>query len=108
MLYLRGLEAIKATKINIFIRNFAAAIETSFYKCDKCDGTGLYGVNHHEQGASWDGISYCDKCDGTGYINWEKSEAFIVCDSCSGVGCLKCNNKGVVDWITAARYGISK
>ena len=108
MLYLRGNEALKATNVNIFIRNFANAVELSFNKCDECGGTGLYGVHRHEQGASWDGVSYCEKCDGTGYIDWNKSEAFTVCDACSGVGCSKCENKGVVDWIQAARYGILK
>jgi len=107
-MYLRGDDAIRANNINQFIRNYVHVIEESFDRCEECKGTGLYGFRYHEQGASWDGVSYCDKCDGTGYINWVKSDLFMVCNNCSGLGCKKCDHKGVVDWIQGMRMGISK
>jgi len=106
-MYLNSEEKKIANNVNSFIRNYANLVDRIVNKCKTCNGTGLYGVHFHEQGASWDGVSYCNSCKGTGYDDWDNT-ILVVCDFCKGSGCRKCEQKGVVDWIEAMRLGIRK
>lgn len=88
-------------------------IKSKVEVCKDCNGTGLFGVfENKETGGfyAWNGTDYCDKCHGVGFINIDNkfkslTDELYICQSCGGVGCSKCNNTGLVDWIGNAMGG---
>lgn len=78
--------------------------ESSITKCQKCHTTGLANYKQMADGGSWDTASFCDNCNGIGYKG-VASEIQIdllnfVCKQCDGIGCVKCDHRGIVDWVT--------
>ena len=88
----------KSNKIFNIIRNFEMMFYDEFQQCDikrcgHCNGTG-YKDKHQ--------LDFCDICGGIGYRGFKKIEGEFVCRTCNGAGCIKCNNRGIVDWIAHA------
>jgi len=56
---------------------------------------------------NWTG-EFCDSCNGVGYklIN-VSDKSIVICSNCKGLGCNDCNDIGVMDWVYAARNGIT-
>lgn len=78
-----------------------------FEPCEKCNGTGLTGVQVHNDGSySWNS-TYCKHCNGNGGVLVSLNENVSrVCKKCDGVGfsnylspCCDCGGKGVFDWL---------
>jgi hypothetical protein len=72
----------------------------------------------------WDTVNFCKNCKGVGYVYLGNLDASnlgehdflngdnidginFVCKSCGGKGCEKCNNAGVVDWVSHIMGGES-
>jgi len=88
----------RSNKIFKTIRDFETLFPDEFRKCDikscgHCGGTGLKNKNP---------MNFCEYCGGIGYKGFEKIVGEFVCRTCNGSGCQKCENKGLVDWITHA------
>ncbi len=80
-------------------------LKENYKKCGYCNGTGLEGVGINDGGFSWEG-GFCYHCNGIGYNELKKLEGMVTCSKCEGIGCLQCNNLGLLDWISALRYGV--
>lgn len=79
--------------------------ETSISKCTKCEGIGLTHCGKMKDGSThWDAASFCEECNGIGYKGIAGTMSIdllnFVCKRCDGIGCKKCNNSGIVDWVT--------
>ena len=94
-------QLLKSNSIFQTIRKFHEMCPEEFSKtginpCGHCGGTGV--IDKHI-------LNFCSNCGGVGYIGFKRLYGQYVCRSCNGSGCQKCNNNGVVDWITHARGG---
>jgi len=68
--------------------------------------TGIHSCGHCRNGIRDKHIlDFCSNCGGIGYVGFKKLYGQHVCRSCNGSGCIKCDKKGIVDWITHARGG---
>lgn len=78
--------------------------ETGISTCNNCYATGLR-VNRSLSGDfSWDTANFCKECNGIGYKGLSGGMQIdlinFICKRCDGIGCDKCNHKGIVDWVT--------
>jgi len=89
----------RSNKIFRIINDFANLFPDEFEKCDikKCGHCNAVGFTD----ASLQ--NFCSNCGGMGYVGFEKLYGEFVCRGCNGYGCGKCEEKGVVDWVTHAR-----
>lgn len=80
--------------------------ETDIKPCKKCNGTGLAGIwkNHDGSDYGWESGEYCRYCSGIGYTgiadNGQVDLLHYICRKCDGRGCIDCNYKGIVDWVS--------
>ncbi len=83
--------------------------ENNIIQCEKCDGSGLDYTKSYDEDAdifcsSWDTHSYCDNCSGIGHTGFKDDIQIdllnFICRYCDGVGCERCNDTGIVDWVT--------
>jgi len=89
---------MRSNKIFQTIKNFETLFYDEFQKtgivrCGHCRSTGFQHNNINE---------LCIECGGMGYTGFKKLAGEFVCRTCNGYGCMLCNNKGTVDWITHA------
>ena len=91
-------QEIRSNKIFKIIRDFARMFPEEFIKCDikECEHCVGTGYNSRTQ------LDFCDWCGGVGYKGFKSLEGQFICRTCNAVGCRRCENKGIVDWITHA------
>jgi DnaJ-class molecular chaperone len=74
--------------------------------CKPCKGTGLdIIVTNDGKDFGWDCNSLCKECNGVGFTNIDLGcglpvEDKFLCRNCDGVGCIDCENEGLVDWVS--------
>lgn len=79
---------------------------TGIAPCKSCNGTGLAGLwkSSDESDYGWDSGEYCRKCSGIGYTgiadDGQVDLLYYICKNCDGRGCIKCENNGIVDWVS--------
>ena len=82
--------------------------ENDIIQCEKCEGSGLDYIKSYDKEAdifcsSWDTHNYCDNCNGIGYKGFNDDIQIdllnFICRYCDGIGCERCNNAGIVDWV---------
>jgi DnaJ-class molecular chaperone len=88
----------RSNKIFKVIKEFERMFPEELRKCDinqcgHCSGTG-YNDKHQ--------LDFCDWCGGMGYKGFKKIQGEFVCRTCNGCGCRRCDNNGIVDWVTHA------
>lgn len=81
--------------------------ENEIFVCRRCRGTGFHYVNYSSVNnayVSYNMNEFCDTCHGLGYIinneTYSLGDGHYICKKCLGKGCDKCNNIGIIDWIT--------
>ena len=74
--------------------NINEFVKTEIKSCGHCNGTGLFNKS--------DMNDFCDECHGVGFTGFDHLGNDFVCRSCNGIGCKKCEEKGIVDWIAHA------
>ena len=77
--------------------------EQRIFTCSFCRSTGLQVSKLSDGGFSWDTSSYCDECNGIGYkglVGGKQVDLLhYICKRCDGIGCPKCDQTGIVDWV---------
>lgn len=102
---LEARKMIRANTIFMFLKSQSDEYlkEKSISRCKECKNTGIEG-----NGISWNGTDFCEKCNGLGFKGLEIEgglqvhDSLYLCKHCAGLGCRKCEDKGVVDWISHA------
>ncbi|MFW9871729.1 MAG: hypothetical protein ACFFG0_01415 [Candidatus Thorarchaeota archaeon] len=93
---------IRSNTIFVFLKNQTDEYlkENSISKCETCKNTGIKG-----SGFSWNGTDFCEECEGIGFKGLEMTgglqvgDTLYLCRNCAGLGCQKCNENGMVDWV---------
>ena len=79
-------------------------IETGITTCSPCGATGLKASKIPGGDYTWDTASFCDECNGIGYKGLaggiQVDLIHFICKKCDGIGCSKCDQMGIVDWVT--------
>lgn len=88
----------RSNKIFKTIQDFEFLFAEEFEKCgiNKCGHCNATGFTDKHM------TSQCSNCGGMGYIGFEKLRGEFVCRTCNGYGCIICDYKGTVDWVTHA------
>jgi len=98
----------RANRFHSFLKkqNLAYFIETGITTCNDCYATGLRATKSLSGDFSWDTTSFCDICNGIGYMGLAGGMQIdllnYICKHCEGIGCSKCDQKGIVDWVSHA------
>lgn len=106
-MHLSSEQVRKANLFHRFLKNQRKSYfkDSTINKCGHCNATGLSGTGKLvEGGFTWDTASYCSRCNGIGYIgiagHMKIDETHFICKHCDGIGCIRCKNEGLVDWVT--------
>lgn len=96
-------------RLHSIIKNFKEAFPDNFDECgliicDKCNGTGIPVQGQAPGVTYWQPGTYCSKCSGIGFNGYGRIYNEYLC-SCKGRGCKKCNDTGLVDWISNVMKG---
>ena len=103
---LKPSEMIRSNTIYNYLKNQSIEFleEHNLSYCKACNGRGIMIT----QTNMWNGTDFCEECKGFGFqgldfLNgFQISDSLYICKNCDGLGCSKCNEKGVVDWISHA------
>jgi len=99
--------AMNRNKLYTIIKQFRDAFPANFEEsglkvCKYCEGSGI-PVKPNQDGVTfWNPGTFCDKCNGFGVTGIKQIYNEFICKKCKGTGCVVCNHKGTVDWITNA------
>lgn len=108
-MYLNERQVNRANTFHVFLKHQPPEYfeEQDINPCKTCKATGLSGTSKlSDGGLMWDTTSFCSDCNGIGYKGLAGGKQIdlihFICKQCDGIGCYKCEQKGIVDWVSNA------